>query len=156
MNPVDDITMNPGLFNYRNTERHFSNGSGGGASSGGVWGGGASGGGASSGGGVSSGGYTKYEPSILESLTFNLGVLLIFVIIVCGFLYYRYKNKQKRLKREKYLIRSGKFYKFLNKIKKNTKKNKINNFKKNIKNSIKKTSKLKAYNNNDTDNYLFL
>lgn len=153
MNPVDDITMNPGLFNYRNTERHFSTDWG---SSGGGNVGGSNVGGSNVGSGGGSIGYTKYEPSILESLTFNLGVLFIFIIVVCSFLYYMYRNKQKRLKKEKYLIRSGKYYKFLNKIKKNIKKNKINNFKKNIKKSIKKTSKLKAYNNNDTDNYLFL
>ena len=147
----EDFLTNPENFKIGNTHRNFSHG-----------GGGDRGGDRSSSSDnkyLGDGGYSKYlkkiQPDLLESLTFNLGVLAAFLFIVCGFLYYRYHNKKKRIKYQNYLLKSGKFFKYVTKMNDVNKRIKKYKKKESIINSIKKTSNLLPSNSDDMDGFLF-
>ena len=141
MNDDSDFLTDPENFKIGNTSRNFSHSGGGGNEY------------------LRDSSYSKYlkktKPDLLESITFNLLVLAAFLLIVCGFLYYRYNRKKKRIRYQNYLLKSGKFFKYVTKMKDINKRIKKYNKREKIIDSIKKTSNLLPANSDDMDGFLF-
>ena len=141
-----EFLTNPENFRIQSTNKNFLFGS-------------SSGGGSSSGKYLRDGEYSNYlsskKPDLLQSVTFNLGILAAFLLIVCGFLYYRYRQKKKRIRYQNYLFKSGKFFKYVSKM--NDVNKRIKKFKKReiIKDSLNRTSNLLPSNSDDMDGFLF-
>ena len=78
-----------------------------------------------------------------------------FLLIVCGFLYYRYRQKKKWIRYQNYLFKSGNFFKYVSKM--NDVNKRIKKFKKReiIKDSLNRTSNLLPSNSDDMDGFLF-
>ena len=74
---------------------------------------------------------------------------------ILSILYYRYHNKKKRIKYQNYLLKSGKFFKYVTKMNNVNKRIKKYKKKESIINSIKKISNLVPSNSDDMDGFLF-